>query len=182
MRISTGHDPKKAKNYRRALDIREGVGTVRYEIGGGTYHREYFCSHAHDLAVARYRSVDASMDLTIQASSKHRGAVVKARNNQIALTAAAKMAKDDTQFMQLIQVDAGDGTVKPQPDGSIRITGATEVTFYIAGYSDYLPTYPSFKGRDFKSEVTRRSKKRMSTISRSTSTAANLNWVSSLLA
>ena len=26
VRISTGHDPKKAKNYRRALDIREGVG------------------------------------------------------------------------------------------------------------------------------------------------------------
>ena len=152
VRISTGHDPKKAKNYRRALDIREGVGTVRYEIGGKTYHREYFCSHAHDLAVARYRSVNAPMDLTIQASSKHRGAVVKARNNQIALTGAAKMAKDDTQFMQLIQVDAGDGTVKPQPDGSIRVTGATEVTFYIAGYSDYLPTYPSFKGRDFKSD------------------------------
>ncbi|WP_442512193.1 glycoside hydrolase family 95 protein [Novipirellula sp. SH528] len=150
--VSTGHDPKNVSNYRRQLDARTGLGSVRYEIDGGHYFREYFCSYPSDLFVARYTSEKATMDLTIGASSKHRGTVVKADANQIVLTGAAKMVQDDMEFMQLIQVDAGDGTASPQPDGSIRITGATDVTIYLAGYSDYLPVYPSFKGRDFKAD------------------------------
>lgn len=150
--ISTGHDSKNVNNYRRALDARTGLGTVSYQIGDGRFLREYFCSYPHDLIVARYTSDKAKMNLTIQASSKHRGAVVKADNNQIVLTGSAKMVQDDMEFMQLIQIDAADGNVAPQADGSIRITDATDVTILLTGHTDYLPIYPAFKGRDFKAD------------------------------
>lgn len=150
--ISTGHDSKNVSNYRRALDARTGLGTVSYQIGEGTFRREFFCSYPNDLFVARYTSDQANMDLTIKASSKHKGNVVKAMGNQIVLTGSTQMVLDPVEFMQLIQVDAGDGKLEPQPDGSIRITGATDVTLYLAGYNDYLPNYPSFKGRDYKAD------------------------------
>lgn len=150
--ITTGHDPKKVSHYRRALDARTGLGMVRYQIGNGRFSREYFCSYPNDLFVARYSSENEKMNLTIQVTSKHKGAVAKAQGNQMVLTGATKMIQDDVEFMQLIQVDAGNGKVAPQPDGSIRITGATDVTIYLAGYTDYLPTYPAFKGRDFRGD------------------------------
>ncbi|MEN8724329.1 MAG: glycoside hydrolase family 95 protein [Lentimonas sp.] len=150
--ISTGHDAESVSNYHRTLDARTGLGMVSYQIGKGHYTREYFCSYPNDLFVARYTSDQVEMNLTIKTSSKHKGTVVKAKGKQIVLTGAAKMVQDPVEFMQLIQVDAGDGKVAAQPDGSIRVTGATDVTIYLAGYNDYLPVYPAFKGRDYKAD------------------------------
>ena len=38
--ISTGHDSKNVSNYRRTLDARTGLGTVRYQIGEGRFRRQ----------------------------------------------------------------------------------------------------------------------------------------------
>ena len=62
------------------------------------------------------------------------------------------MQQDDVEFIQVIHIDAVDGEITAQKDGSIKISGATDVRFYVAGYTDYLPTYPSFKGRDFEGD------------------------------
>ena len=152
VRISTGHDPASARDYHRQLDSRTGLGTVSYSIGDGTFTREFFCSYPHDVVVARYVATGATMDLTIQTSTKHKAAEVKASNNQIVLTGKTKMVQDDVEFMQVVQVDAGDASVAPQSDGSIKISGASDVKIYLAGYCDYLPIYPSFKGRDYRGD------------------------------
>ena len=62
------------------------------------------------------------------------------------------MVRDNGKFMQVIQVDAGDGSLAAQKDGSLKISGTSEVTIVLAGYCDYMPVYPSFKGRDFKGD------------------------------
>ena len=36
--------------------------------------------------------------------------------------------------------------------GRLKVTGATDVRIVLTGYSDYLPVYPSFKGRDFRAD------------------------------
>ena len=58
--------------------------------------------------------------------------------------------EDPIEFVQVIQVDPGDGRLTSQPDGSVKISNATDVKVYLTGFSDYLPVYPSFKGRDYK--------------------------------
>ncbi len=148
--ISTGHDPAAVRNYRRTLDARTGVGRVSYSVGGGNFAREYFCSYPHDAAAVRYTAEGAPLNLTIRAAAKHKGALVKAEGRRIVLEGAAEMVQDNVGFMQLVQVEAADGTVTPQADGTVTVTGAHEVTILLAGYTDYLPVYPSFKGRDYK--------------------------------
>ncbi len=150
--ISTGHDPAAVSGYRRSLDSFTGLGSVSYSIGKGTFTREFFCSYPHDVVVARYTAEGAKLELTIKTSTKHKGAQVQAKGNRIVLTGAAKMVQDNVEFMQLIQIDAGKGSVKPQTDGSVKVSDADEVTIILAGYCDYLPVYPSFKGRDFKGD------------------------------
>jgi alpha-L-fucosidase 2 len=150
--ISTGHDPAAVSHYRRALDARTGLGTVSYSIGPATFTREFFCSYPQDVVVARYTAEGAALNLTVTASTPHEGAVVQAAGNRILLTGEAAMVQDNVEFMQLVQVEAEDGTVTAQPDGSLTVSGASEVVMVLAGYSDYLPVYPSFKGRDYQAD------------------------------
>ncbi|WP_372721825.1 glycoside hydrolase N-terminal domain-containing protein [Novipirellula sp.] len=150
--ISSGHDPAQVRNYRRSLDSRTGLGTVSYSIGDGTFTREFFCSYPHDVVVARYTAEGAKLNLTIHTTTQHKGAQVSAADNRIILSGKAKMVQDDVEFMQIVQIDAGDADVMPQPDGSVKIAGASDVTIVLAGYCDYLPVYPSFKGRDYQAD------------------------------
>ena len=150
--ISTGHDPEAAGDYQRSLDIRTGLGHVSYSADGGKFTREYFCSFPHDVVATRFTAEGAKLDLNISTITYHKIKGLKAEGNRITLAAEAKMIQDNTEFGQIIHVDALDGTVTAKPDGSIQVTGATDVRVYLAGYSDYLPNYPSFKGRDFKGD------------------------------
>ena len=153
--ISTGHDPAAVSGYRRSLDSRTGVGTVSYSIGDGTFSRKFFCSYPHDVVVARYTAENAKLNLTIKTTTKHKVTQLKAAKGRIVLTAEVSMVQDPIEFMQIVQVDPGDGELTSQRDGSLRISNATDVTVYLTGYSDYLPVYPSFKGRDYGADCER---------------------------
>ena len=150
--IATGHDPASAKDYRRSLDSRTGLGRVSYSAEGGKFTREYFCSYPHDVVGMRYTAEGAKLNLTVKTITYHKVNELKATDNRITLAAEAKMVRDNMHFAQIIDVDATDGKVTPQKDGSLKITGATDVRIYLAGYTDYLPNYPVFKGRDFRSD------------------------------
>ncbi len=153
--ISSGHDPAEVSDYRRSLDARTGVGKVSYRVGEATFAREYFCSYPHDVVVVRYTAENAKLNLEIRSETKHVGSEIKAAGSRLTLTGAAAMVQDDLEFMQLVQVEAGDGRLRSQPDGSIRVTDASVVTIYLAGYTDYLPVYPAFTGRDFRGDSDR---------------------------
>lgn len=151
--IATGHNARSIKNYSRSLDSRTGLGNVSYSIGDDRFTREFFCSFPHDVVVARYTAEGAAkLNLSIKTTTKHKTSNVAAEGNQIVLTGEANMTKDNTQFMQTIKVSSGDGSLSAQSNGSIKVTNASEVTIILAGYCDYLPTYPTFKGRDFKGD------------------------------
>lgn len=147
--VSTGHAPASVSNYERTLDMRSGLGRVSYSANGGQFTREYFCSYPNDVIGSRYTANGAKLDLTIRAITYHKVNTLKADGNRITLVAETNMIQDNMHFAQLIEVEAMDGKVMAQADGSIQVTGATDVRIYLAGYTDYLPDYPVFKGRDF---------------------------------
>jgi len=150
--IETGHNPSTVSNYRRSLDTRTGLGRVSYSANGGQFTREYFCSYPNDVMAARYTAQGAKLDLTIQTITYHKVNVLKATGNRIILEAETKMVQDNMHFAQIIEVDATNGHVTAQADGSIVVTGATDVSIYLSGYTDYLPNFPVFKGRDYRGD------------------------------
>ena len=147
--ISTGHDSAAVENYKRTLDAHTGIGTVSYNIGDARYQREYFCSHPNDVVVVRYTAQNATLNLSLKISTQLHVESVTAEGNFMVLKGAAPMVQDDVAFQQLVYVDAKDGKLEPQNDGSMNVMGATDVRIYLAAYSDYLPVYPTFKGRDY---------------------------------
>ena len=150
--ISTGHESSNIQDYNRTLDVHTGIGTVSYKIGNAHFKREYFCSHPNDIVVVRYTAQNATIDLILKISTQLKIKSVKAEGNMIILNGSSPMVQDDIEFQQMVCVDAGDATLEPQDDGTMKIIGATDVKIYITAYSDYLPVYPTFKGRDYKAD------------------------------
>ena len=150
--ISTGHDAAKVENYQRNLNLRTGVGTVSYTIGDTKYTREIFCSYPNDLLVMRFTSDGEPLNLKIQTSSKHTTKIQHGYINRSMLVGEIPMIRDNMEFMQIIHVlsDETKNGVGASRDGVISVRNGTDVTIYIAGYTDYLPTYPTFNGRDYE--------------------------------
>ena len=155
LEIRTGHDPNVADDYHRALDISTGVGSVRYTLGDVKHSREYFCSHPQDLFVARFTAEGGKMDLLLQARTAHKKNTIESKGREIHLRGSASMDRDDMNFVQAVRVVAGDAKVEAKTNGTLHISEASEVILLVAGYTDYLPKYPEFKGRDFEGDTLR---------------------------
>ena len=147
--ISTGHDSEKVKNYQRTLDLRTGLGKVSYEIGDSKFTREYFCSYPNDLLVVKYTSDGEPLNLKINTSTKHKTNIKHGFINRVTLVGEIPMIKNNIEFMQVVHIVVNKGAVVASPEGVLSIKNADEVTIYISGYTDYLPKYPTFTGRDF---------------------------------
>lgn len=155
LEIRTGHDPSVAEDYHRALDISTGLGSVCYTLGDVKYSREYFCSHPQDLFFARLTADGGTMDLVLEARTAHKKSAIESKGREIHLRASASMNRDDMEFMQAVRVVAGGTKVEAKADGTLHISGASEVILLVAGYTDYLPKYPVFKGLDYEGDTFR---------------------------
>lgn len=68
------HEKGEMRNYYRELDIEQALSTVRYELEGTRFHREYFISHPDSLLVIRLKSSKKgalSFDLDFQSLLRH---------------------------------------------------------------------------------------------------------------
>ena len=176
--IHTGHELKDTSNYKRELNIKNGLGTVSYDLNGSSYKREYFCSHPHDLSAVNFTSSTEPMNLTIKAKTTNKVNKLEFVDNEIRLYGAVKMERDDVEFLQVIRIDPGNGKIVANKDESVTIQDSRDVKFYITAYTDYLPVYPSFKGKNYTAEA----EKTMSSISQGYQTikAAHIKDIESI--
>jgi len=153
LEIHTGHNMDAVQNYRRALDISKGLGSVSYDLDGVKYEREFFCSYPGDLCVIRFESSAKEMDLELRMASAHPDVEISTVGGDLRLSGSAYMIKgDDNQFLQTARIDAGDAKVITGED-YLQVKGAESLVIYVAGYTDYLAIYPTFQGRDFLADT-----------------------------
>lgn len=55
-----GHHEEHARDYRRSLDLDDGIAAVEYELGGVAFRREAFASAADDVVVIRLQAAEAA--------------------------------------------------------------------------------------------------------------------------
>ena len=151
--IKTGHNAEKAKNYRRELDIKKSIGSVSYTIDNTKYTREYFCSYPNDAIAMRYKAENGKLKLNIGTTTRHIVETLKAQNNQITLHGKYRLKNEEGGFSQIIKIDAGNGKITSNENNTLEVSETDEVIIYLAGCTDYLPIYPTFKGKDYKKEV-----------------------------
>ncbi|GAB3838769.1 glycosyl hydrolase family 95 catalytic domain-containing protein [Kribbella italica] len=132
-----GHTPAAVEDYRRRLDLSNGVVVTTYRWNGVTYRQEAFSSHPDDVIVLR---------LTSSAPAAITGAVTLEGTRDESVTAVAREQRvelvDDLGNGLRYAATAGVATVGGQAGANgtaVTFTGAEEVVVVISGGTNYRP-------------------------------------------
>jgi alpha-L-fucosidase 2 len=136
-------------NYRRELDIEEGISRVNYTIGTTQYTREYFSSYPDSVLVARLTANESGkLSFAIRLVDAHTG-TRSVSGNKITITGNLSLLSYEVQVAVLNE----GGTVTAGTD-RITISNANAVTIILAGGTDYDPSVTSYKGTGLHTRIT----------------------------
>jgi alpha-L-fucosidase 2 len=135
------------ENYKRALDLSKGEGTVSYSVAGKKYRRTYFGNYPAKIMVYHFES-DALTDYNILYSSPHIRMGESFSDDLYSFQ--GKVDYNGMEYETCIRFDT-DGNIAFK-EGRMLITGAKKMTLYHTASTDYVDTYPDYKGNDYRAE------------------------------
>ncbi len=113
-------------DYRRTLDLSNGLVTVTYTHQGARYRREIYASHPDDVVVVRLSGGPCTGTISLEGAQ---GEVVRQ---------AAFSSKLANGLKYACAIKASGAGVAPQGD-AIGFTASTEVVLVISGGTNYVP-------------------------------------------
>lgn len=142
-------------SYERSLDLDSGISTVTYTSEGVRFTRETFASAPDQVIVVRLAaSKPRSLHCSVQLKSQLRSKVETKANGMVLCGKAPSNSAPNylpsndpitysdepgsgMHFAAVLNVRTTEGKVEAQPDGSIRIDGATEVILLIGAATGF---------------------------------------------
>ncbi|MBE6724262.1 MAG: glycoside hydrolase family 95 protein [Ruminococcaceae bacterium] len=118
------HGDDAAENYRRDLDLTDGVCTVAYEKDGVSYKRTFFASYPARLLAGRYEA-DAPFSASIRFRRENVIRLIAASDS---LSAIAATATTENRFLVKTKI-VSDGKCSVS-DAGISVTNATKIELY----------------------------------------------------
>lgn len=128
-----GHE--EVEDYRRELDLREGVVRVRYRVGDTTFTREVFASN---LGLVVRISADRGSAIDVDATlSRAAAATVVRVGDRLEMSGVANDGKEHegVEFLAALRARIEGGKLVAADDGPprLRVRGADEVVLLLAG-------------------------------------------------
>ena len=145
--------PAGIDDYRRSLDIRTAVHTVRYKAGGVTYGREAFASHPDGvMAVRFFADRPASCTGAVTLKGAHDETTHAAENT----LAFAGTLKNGLKYGTKLAAIHDGGTIRAA-DGRLEFQGCNSVTLLLAAGTNYAMDYDRhYRGDDPQPAIERR--------------------------
>ncbi|MDX3661694.1 glycoside hydrolase family 95 protein [Streptomyces sp. ID05-26A] len=123
-----------ATDYRRALDLSNGLVTTKYTHGGKQYRREIFSSHPDDVVIVRLVGPDQSGTVTL--TGAHGEPTVGDAPHTAAVFTGSLPNK--LAYSGVVTAFSPDGTV--EVDGAnLRFTGCSDLVIVFSGGTNYVP-------------------------------------------
>ena len=150
-------DGGEVQGYERSLDMRDGVASVRYEVGGTVYEREAFASVPDRAFVMHFRALGTGrLNVTFKLDSPHPSRRDQGTDGISWLEGRAPahvvphywgeepaIVYDDVfglRFATGLAIRADDGVVHFTSGGSLYVGGARSLTLFVVattGYAGY---------------------------------------------
>lgn len=132
-------------NYRRELNLNEGVARVAYTYENVDYEREYFASYPDRVMVMRLTASEpGKLSLDVKPTSAQKGKIAAADDS---ITISGQVANNGMAYEAKIKVLNEGGTLTPDTD-KINVNNATSLTIIMTAATDYENKYPFYKGDD----------------------------------
>ncbi|MET0133154.1 MAG: glycoside hydrolase N-terminal domain-containing protein [Kibdelosporangium sp.] len=125
------HTTQSISDYRRTLDVSNGIVTATYQHGGTEYRREVYSSHPDDVIVIR---------LTRRGRGTHTGTISLAGTHGEATkdgTISASL-ENGLKYAAVVAAASKSGTIAVRDD-EVTFTGCAEVVIVISGGTNYVP-------------------------------------------
>jgi alpha-L-fucosidase 2 len=142
--IDVGHPFPEVEDYRRTLDLKNGVLQVSYRWKGVPYRRTYFCSYPDRVLVMRFEvqgKEGQPLDLFFRMASPHR---LKGKASQGYWEFAGEVPNNGLRLAAGLKVLAEGGKVDGSEKG-LRVRGAREVWAVLALGTDYAVGPPKWR-------------------------------------
>ncbi|MFX3635372.1 MAG: glycoside hydrolase N-terminal domain-containing protein [Candidatus Pristimantibacillus sp.] len=132
-------------DYRRELDLEDGMARVSYTSEGVQYTREYFASYPDQVIVMRLTSSEPNLNFDARIVGSQTGSIVQAVDDTLIMT--GKVPGNQMGFESQLKVRNVGGTLTPNGD-RMTIAGAQEVTLLLSAATEYVNSYPTYRGAD----------------------------------
>lgn len=148
--IDSGDDGS-YENYYRELDMNDAVVRVRYTQKGVNYSREIFTSNPDQVMVARFtadKPGKLSFSCTMNRPERYK---TTSKDNQLIMKGSLSDGKggEGLQYMARLKAINKNGKVSCR-DGRLIVENADEVILLLSASTDYVLSYPEYKGRDYE--------------------------------
>ncbi len=135
-------------HYRRTLNLDNSLAQVRFQLGGITFRRTYFCSYPDQVFVGRYTASTAhALNLTIGLTSPHKHCTVQATGNKLLLTGHISDNHMGFQAVLLVRTHGGKIT---DVKNNLHVEAATSVTLILSAATAYLDRFPTYTGNHYR--------------------------------
>ncbi len=147
--LDFGQSYKDAANYTKSLDMKTGIVTVEYDLGGKHYKRESFASYPDQTVVTHVES-NSPLSFTAELHTYHQQngyyTYEKINDKEVKVRAAVYNGNKDNNIAQtnMINFEArmlldGDGTFSVGADNkTVTVNGGTQATIYVVGATNYV--------------------------------------------
>ena len=125
-----------ATNYRRSLDLRTAVASVRYQVGDATFTRECFASFPDKVIVWRVVSdMPGRVNFSVELSSPHKSAKTLVRpGEQLALV--GQVEEGGLRYEARVKITAKGGRVLVN-DRTVTVENADSATLVLAAATSF---------------------------------------------
>lgn len=130
-----GHSMKEVADYRRSLDLDNGMITVRYRKDGTTYKREVFASAPDDVIVIRMSSHGhGTLTGQVVAAGTHKEKTILGE----ASASFEGSFENGLKYATVVRLATMGGRIASS-DNEVTFTDCRQVTIVISGGTDYAP-------------------------------------------
>ncbi|UOQ91090.1 glycoside hydrolase N-terminal domain-containing protein [Agromyces endophyticus] len=147
-----------ASNYVRDLDLETAVSTVNFDHDSVHFEREYFVSYPDQVAVVRLTASEpGSLSFTAStAAASGLTTTATADPEDHRITLAGQVNDNRMRAEMQLKLDNEGGAVSSADGRTLTVTAADAVTLVYSTGTDYVNSYPTYRGEDPHGEITAR--------------------------
>ena len=143
--IDTGIAESEISDYRRILSLDSALVVVQFNAGGDCFYRKFFSSYPDSIMIYRFECTrPGRQNLTFRYVANPQASGSVEADGTTGIVYNGRLDSNGMQFVIRARAVAESGTVTVE-NGAIKVIGADNVTFYVAGDTDYKMNYnPDF--------------------------------------
>ncbi|TKG97386.1 glycoside hydrolase family 95 protein [Puteibacter caeruleilacunae] len=136
------------EDYRRELDLREGMVHISYKQGDTEFKRSAFASYPDNLLVFHFENdADEGVDYALHLETLQVQDTIM-YSDRDGLILNGHLENNGMEFQVALKIDT-DADKVGFDNGKVKLSQASYIDIFLTACSDYLPVYPHYRGRNY---------------------------------